>query len=73
MLREASVLVAKLLILLNLDSFEGKSEMPAGGVNGGSLPQRSKATPMFRAMSVLFGNPLVADHSIQQEGELVCL
>jgi len=47
--------------------------MPSSGVNGGSLAERYSATPMFRAMSVLFGNPLVADHSIQKEGELVCL
>ena len=73
MLREASVLVAKLLILLNLDSLEGKSKMPAGGVNGGSLPQRSKATQSFQAMFALMGDSPVADDPIQKEGERVVL
>ena len=73
MLREASILVVKLLILLNLDSLEGKSEMPTDGVNGGSLPQRSKATQSFQAMFALMGDSPVADDPIQKEGERVVL
>jgi len=41
--------------------------MPSNGVNGGSLPERSTATPSFRAMSALLGNPPVADDSMQKE------
>ena len=47
--------------------------MPAGGVNGGSLPQRSKATQSFQAMFALMGDSPVADDPIQKEGERVVL
>ncbi len=47
--------------------------MPAGGDNGGSLPQRSKATQSFQAMSALMGDSPVTDDPIQEEGERVVL
>ena len=47
--------------------------MPAGGDNGGSLPQRSKATQSFQVMLAPMGDSPVADDPIQKEGERVVL
>src|SRR6266550_2378440 len=47
--------------------------MPTDGINGGSLPQRSKATQSFQAMFALMGDSPVADDPTQKEGERVVL